>query len=86
MEKRMASKVSVVPIESGIPIPPERKGGPPSGEPARRYEFGKMKVGDSVFIKSRPTVYRAIRFFAGNCVTRREGTGWRLWRVRMKRH
>lgn len=70
-------------IERHIPIPPERE--------QRHYPFAVMQPGDSLFDpdpKTGRSLAGAIRVFAHKhrqagwkAATRREGTGWRVWRV-----
>ena len=65
-------------IERGIPIPPKRKRG------SRKYPFDQMKIGDSILIgrKSQTSAYHyRIAHPEFRFTVRREGKGFRLWRV-----
>ena len=68
-------------IEAGIPIPKDGRGH--HGNQPRKYDFGKMKVGDSLYVgPSRTSAYWYRSKHPDFCFTvRPEGKGWRVWRV-----
>lgn len=75
-----------VTIDSGIKLPPRKTG---TGQPPKKeyYIFKKMRVGDSVYI---PTLLEKTKFysmvirrFGYGCIeTRKEGRGYRIWKVK----
>lgn len=62
-------------IESGIPIPrhPNRCG--------FAETFKNMKVGDSVLFDKLASFHSMAKQLGGKVVTRKEGAGWRVWRI-----
>ena len=60
-----------VEIEKGIPIPPKRG----------RYPWNNMEVGDSFFAIERVAASWASRRHGRRFSMRREGDGWRVWRI-----
>lgn len=86
------------PVESGIPIPPERSAGPGGYRGHRRYPWGLMNVGDSflvpahdepAFVVTARSLHAAVRTWKYNngyddrvYVTRRIKEGVRIWRTK----
>lgn len=65
------------PVEKGIPLPKDRRGGS-----NRKYPFSQMQLGDSILIASRASAYYyQVRNPNFHFVARREGKCYRIWRV-----
>jgi hypothetical protein len=79
-----------IPIEKGIPIPPNPREG---GHGNTKYPFRAMEVGDSIFIPCtltelpgvRNRVHSATRHYTKNGITFTSRTvegGFRVWRIK----
>mgnify|MGYP001578847118 CR=1 FL=1 len=77
MKLTLGENILKIKIEEGVPIPNR----------GSKSEFlRKMNVGDSVFVEKDKISYIRTRAFymwgTGACVTRKDGNGYRVWRVK----
>lgn len=71
----------MVKIEKSVPIPEG------SGKGSKKYPFGEMEVGDSFYTENNGVVASVSYWRSRNApnkefVTRKEGEGRRVWRIK----
>ena len=69
-------------IETDIPIPPRLRGGRQPGEAMRTARA--MQVGHSTFCETpeeKEGLRKAMKRIGFGVTTRKEGNGWRVWRI-----
>lgn len=81
----MDEEKTEIKIEKGVPIPPNSSGR------VSKYPFTEMEIGDSIYIDAPPQKVRpstqgfSSRHPEYRFVTRTEGKGVRVWRVKPKK-